>query len=92
MWLDAVEQAGSGESSRTALSETDQFLERMMMGLRLRDGIDLDTVTIPDEHSNMLEKLDILAGDGLVDRAGPRLSLTKAGRPLLNAVLRELLA
>ena len=32
-----MEQAGSGESSRTALSETDQFLERMMMGLATDD-------------------------------------------------------
>ncbi|EYD74148.1 Radical SAM family enzyme, similar to coproporphyrinogen III oxidase, oxygen-independent [Rubellimicrobium mesophilum DSM 19309] len=88
-WLQRVEEDGSGESGREALSEVEAAEERLMMGLRLREGVEmgrlgaLDGLGIPAEE---------LAGMGLVAVEDGRLRTTAAGRPVLNAVLRELLA
>ena len=82
-WLDAV-LSGRPVEERTALSPQEVRDERIMMGLRLRDGV-------PEE---VLEGIATQGVEelGLVERAAGRVRLTEAGRPLLNAVLRELLA
>ena len=39
-WLEAVERDGSGVSLRAAVSGPEQAVEMLMMGLRLREGVD----------------------------------------------------
>ena len=57
-----------------------------MMGLRLRDGIDLgDDYHLIYNNINKLRKL------GMLEKVDGTLQLTPAGRPLLNAVIRDLL-
>ena len=90
-WLTAVDQ-GTGESLRTALAGPDQAVEYLLMGLRLRDGIDLsryDRLAGAPLASSTLGHLQEI---GVVDVEGESLRVTEAGRPLLNAILRELLA
>ena len=86
-WINAVESSGSGESVRAALSVQDQFEESTMMGLRLVEGID----------SNVLDRFNIskineLEDIGLLDITQERIRATRSGRPVLNFILRELLA
>lgn len=90
-WLDAVERCGTGERERTAMSERERGEEYLMMGLRLSDGIHLGR--LGDIHSELLDekRLAELAELGLLERNGTRLRTTRSGRPLLNAILRELL-
>jgi len=88
-WLEAVEMKGSGESERMALSDDEHAQEYLMMGLRLAEGIPVAGVQLID---NIREKLQAVMDDGLLALDGDRLSLTECGRPLLNAVLRALLA
>ena len=83
-WLSAVRSDGSGESLRTWLTSDDVREEKVLMGLRLAEGV-------PIHFFDNLKKISSLGEDGLVEVVGKRLRLTRRGKPLLNAVLRDLL-
>ncbi|MBT8455937.1 MAG: radical SAM family heme chaperone HemW [Alphaproteobacteria bacterium] len=87
-WLKQVEETGSGESPRDVISMDDQATERVLMGLRLTDGVELSSSQV-DKLSNNINELRV---SGFLGLDGQRLYLTDKGRPLLNAILRELLA
>ncbi|WP_316013364.1 radical SAM family heme chaperone HemW [Roseobacter sp. HKCCA0434] len=84
-WLDerAVE--------RTALSRRDQALECLLMGLRLAEGVSRSRVEALDAEIFDPDAIARLEDDGLVSQDRDRLTITKTGRPLTNAILRELL-
>ena len=86
-WIEAVRQ-GLGSERREALTDEAVYEERMMMGLRLRDGIDGANLLI----KNKVHEINCLLDIDVLDLSDGRLRLTPAGRPLLNAVLRQLLA
>ena len=86
-WLSAVAER-SGQETRTRLSPEEQEEERVMMGLRLTDGIAVE----PAMYLDKVNRINNLADTQLLELADNRLRLTPEGRPLLNAVLRELLA
>jgi len=89
-WLERAETQGSGELSSEALTSEDQFSEFLLMGLRLREGVDLarldslKPVEFEMNYNGLIESghLEIEAG---------RLRTSALGRPVLNAVLREIL-
>lgn len=87
-WLKAVRD-GIGQEGRTALTSEAVTEEKVMMGLRLARGIPLPSDQAISDKINYINKL---TDNALIDTAGGRMRLTEAGRPLLNAVLRELLA
>lgn len=84
LWLSAVEQSGSGYESQLAITQDDARTEAIMMGLRLAEGISVSLVSG--------NNLNDLMSDGLLEVRSERIRATAKGRPLLNAVLRELLA
>ena len=89
-WLAQVRKTGNGEAAREALSEADQFTEFLLMGLRLTDGVDRARFAgqWSDELYNNINRLiDI----GMISMDDRRLWVTPEGRPILNAVLRQLL-
>jgi putative oxygen-independent coproporphyrinogen III oxidase len=89
-WIAAVEQTGSGMAERTPLAPPDQATEMLMMGLRLAEGVDLARyAALAGAQPGGLHELGHL---GLVAVEGARLWVTAAGRPVLDAVLRRLLA
>ncbi|MHA3979680.1 radical SAM family heme chaperone HemW [Halovulum sp. GXIMD14794] len=89
-WLKAVQQAGHGLVTEDPVPASDQAEEYLMMALRLAEGASLD------RHARLggtvLTALPELATEGLLTQDGDRIAVTARGRPLLNAVLRELLA
>lgn len=85
-WLDAVTTGGTGESVRSIVTEEEQLEEKVMMGLRLAEGINLPTLPGLDR-----ERFARLERGGWITRKGGTLMVTAAGRPILDAVLRELL-
>ena len=89
-WLAQVLQTGNGESGRTALSADDQMAEFLLMGMRLEDGVELGRFSgfLNDVFYNKINSLIDLE---MVSLDGTRLKATANGRPVLNAVLRELL-
>ncbi len=84
-WLNAVSD-GSGENVRTTLTEQDDVEERLMMGLRLEEGIK------ETKFSEYINKFNDLIEIGMLERSQERVRTTPAGRRVLNAVIRELLA
>jgi putative oxygen-independent coproporphyrinogen III oxidase len=92
LWLNAVETTGTGEFARDTLSGSDQATEYLLMGLRISGGIDvtrfsgLGGTTFNSNKINQLRDNEVINFDGTI------LSTTDKGRPLLNAVIRELLS
>ena len=90
-WLQQVESAGTGEMPREALTAEERLAEFVLMGLRLADGIALDRFEAlggGDYMKNIKRLIDsgnLLTEHGMV-RVAPDY------RPVLNAVLREVLA
>lgn len=88
-YIAAVRRAGTAEAGGEDLTPRQRLGEAMVLGLRLRDGVDLDEVrarfapcgVAPDPGA-----LDRLEGDGLLERRGPRLRLTDRGVRLANEV------
>ncbi len=89
-WL-AQAEAGNGDSLTAPLPLPDQAIEYLMMSLRLSEGTDRTRLArlglLPDPVV-----LSHLSGLGLLDVTPARLTATQAGRRVLNAVLRDLLA
>ena len=83
-WLSAV-QRGTGVETIAPLTPRDAAEERLMMGLRVHAGVDLRQIDYRPRN------LAVLQEDGLIELDGPVLRLSRKGRPLLNAILRELM-
>jgi len=90
-WLNSV-ATGSGESLRDPLPLAEQATEYLLMGLRLRDGIDMERHARLAGRPLEAARLAHLEEIGMVRITGNRLCATESGRAVLNAVLRALLA
>lgn len=86
-WLNRVEANGTGESLRTYLTCSQEFEERVMMGLRLTNGLPISLVS----EENLIRKINNLSEIKLLTVTDDRIRLTAKGRPLLNAILQEIL-
>lgn len=93
-WLNAVERNGHGCQSETPLSAVDRVREALMMGLRLKEGVDLSDLarwTGSDRHTLIdADACDTLSGHGLLDVKGDRLRITPQGMLLLDAILPQI--
>lgn len=87
-WLESVAKNGAGEAIRAELTQEDILNEALMMGLRLRDGISLDRLRALGFE---LQRAEALVASGHLQITEAQLRTTDLGRPILNAVLRELL-
>jgi oxygen-independent coproporphyrinogen-3 oxidase len=84
--LDSGESPAAG---RETLDDRARLTERVMLGIRLRDGLAL--TELPDSATQLLPQL---TSWGLADHsaaANGRVSLTQRGRLMADAVVRELL-
>ncbi|UDY34385.1 radical SAM family heme chaperone HemW [Dermatobacter hominis] len=75
-WAGRVPAAGS-----EVLDPSQRSMERVMLGIRLAEGLPLDVVPVPGAVAALVD-------DGLVDVVGDRLVLTQAGRLLADTVVR----
>jgi putative oxygen-independent coproporphyrinogen III oxidase len=93
-WLEQVEQAGSGERTRAALSVEHQIEELLVMGLRLAEGVDLARLRTlarrPLERILDLAAMERFADDGWLELGGGRLVASASGRQRLNGILAGL--
>lgn len=88
-WLAAV-RSGSGELPRSALPMEEQATEYLLMSMRLAEGMDILRYERLAGRRLDPARVATLADMGMVESDGRRLRTTGAGRPLLNAILREL--
>ena len=88
-WLEVVEQRDVGPETRESLSGTDWTVEALLMGLRLADGVPWERLG-PNlsDYMSKIKELD----KGMVEVTETGLRVLPAYRPVLNAVLREILA
>lgn len=91
LWLQSVEQRGSGELPREALPLEDQAVEFLLFGLRLSEGIDPERYRALSGTDLPAEKLADLGELGLVETVDGRIRATREGRAVLNGVIRELM-
>ena len=89
-WLDAS-HAGLTEKPREILSSDDQASEFLMMGLRLKEGIDLKRYESLAGRSLSTKKITQMEDIGMISCESANLQVTAKGFMVLNAILAELL-
>ncbi|OWK33417.1 radical SAM family heme chaperone HemW [Sphingomonas dokdonensis] len=90
-WLAAVERNGHGLEAEEPLAPEMQASEALLMGLRLREGVDLARIaalagTTPDA---LVDSRAVARLPDLIRREGDRLRVTEQGMLLLDAILPE---
>ena len=85
-WVAALATGASPEHDRETLTPEERRHERVLLELRIADGLPIDVLTVT-EH----QRLAGFVADGLVSIADGRARLTLAGRLLADAVTRDLL-
>ncbi len=83
-WLNAIARNGHGAQEEAPLTATERAHEALLMGLRLREGVDLARIGPGWVDEAAVARL---AGQGLVAREGDWLGVTEAGMLLLDAIL-----
>jgi oxygen-independent coproporphyrinogen-3 oxidase len=95
-WIAAVDRDGDGIAAETALSRAGQASEALLMGLRLTEGVNLADIgeRFGFGAADLIDagKLALHLRLGLVRQEGPRLRVTAAGMPLLDALLADLVS
>jgi oxygen-independent coproporphyrinogen-3 oxidase len=93
-FLAAVARNGHGIAEERVLGPREQAAEALLMGLRLREGIDPDALAARFglDPATILEadRLAFLESLGFVWREARRIGITASGMPLLDALLPEL--
>ncbi|ATX64704.1 radical SAM family heme chaperone HemW [Roseinatronobacter bogoriensis] len=91
IWLDQVERVGHGEQTREVIPSPEQALEYLMMSLRLTEGSDLQRYQALAGAPLEVSRITSLVDQGFLLRQDGKIMATEQGRPVLNAVLRELI-
>ncbi|SNY90468.1 coproporphyrinogen III oxidase, anaerobic [Cohaesibacter sp. ES.047] len=90
-WLKRVEERGTGALDEDILTLEQQGDECLIMGLRVKEGINLDRYAAMAGRSISDRRIDDLVSEGLLDRIEPRrIRATRKGFLLLNALVAEL--
>ena len=93
-WLAAVADKGDGMAEERALSRGEQASEALLMGLRLREGVDLAALSqrFGFSPADLIEpdKAEFYLRQNLLWQDAGRLGVTEAGMPLLDGLLSEL--
>ena len=92
-WLERVERQGHGITEDEPLDREAQGDEMLLMGLRLKEGVDLTRYRMMTGRPIDPARLTLLAADGFVEPApGGRLRATPEAWPVLDAVVADLAA
>jgi putative oxygen-independent coproporphyrinogen III oxidase len=89
-WLEAVEAGRLPEEERETLGPEALYEERLLLGLRLRSGLDLGRLWADHGIAPRKAELDRLVRDGFVEPLGPRFRLTSRGAHLHQEISARL--
>ena len=90
-WLAAVARNGQGIAEIRDLAPAERGIEALLMGLRLREGVDLGRIArLAGREPVDRAAVARLAGHGLLSLDGERLRATEAGMLVLDTVLAEI--
>lgn len=95
-FLNAVARNSHGAQREDALSPAEQAREAMLMGLRLREGVDLANIArrtgVAIDALIDADAAQRLSGYGLVIQSGNRITVQPDGMLLLDRILAELVS
>jgi oxygen-independent coproporphyrinogen-3 oxidase len=92
-FLSAFVRNGNGISEEATLSPSEAADEALVMGLRLREGVDVDAISRRFGRPVVdWDRVDRLVGSGHLRRTDTHIALTAAGRLLLDHILGEIVA
>jgi putative oxygen-independent coproporphyrinogen III oxidase len=95
-FLAAVARNAHGLKSEDALDPPTQAMEALLMGLRLRQGVDISVLSdrFSIDSGNLLDwrAVEKLCGLGFINRSKENLQVTMQGFPLLDAILPQIVA
>jgi oxygen-independent coproporphyrinogen-3 oxidase len=91
-WLAQVEQAGNGLVVNEPVTRAEQADEYLLMGLRLREGIDLSRYMALAGAPLDPKQIATLKEHGFIDDTGGVLRVTASGFPLLDSIVADLAA
>jgi oxygen-independent coproporphyrinogen-3 oxidase len=92
-WLMRVETNGDGVVSDELLTRVEQADEFLLMGLRLAEGIDPARYAAFAGHPLDAARIAMLGAEGMLEATPDgRLRVTRAGFPVLDAVVADLAA
>ncbi len=94
-WAERVEREGHGWVEATPLTRSQETDERLLMGLRLKEGVDLERLAAQGGVDPPAAAIAELTALGLLERipgpaAGRRIRATPKGRFVLNEVVLRL--
>ena len=90
-WLAAAEGDAAEITIRSEVEPEDQGAEMLMMGLRLREGVDPGRYARLTGRELPAFRIAELSSLGLLELDGSRIFATESGRIVLNAVIKQLL-
>jgi putative oxygen-independent coproporphyrinogen III oxidase len=90
-WLNAVARNGHGAQSETPLSGRERATEALLMGLRLREGVDLARIRSISGLTDIVDNdaIQRLATHNLLTLNNDHLTVTETGMLLLDSILAE---
>lgn len=91
-WLSLVESKGHGLVIDEPVSQSEQADEYLLMGLRLREGIDLARYRELSGEALDPGQIAALRDGGLIEEASGGLRVTEAGFPILDSIVADLAA
>lgn len=86
-YIETVRQTGVGWAETEALLPSDAAEERLMLGLRMTEGVALSALAPLDLEARIASLVD----EGFLSDSPNRLAATPSGRKVLDAVIRALL-
>lgn len=91
-FISAMARNGNGLVEEEALLPDEAAREALVMGLRLTEGINPLALARRIGVDRLVDQaaVDRLTAHGLIERTGPRIATTEAGRLLLDAILAEI--
>lgn len=91
-WLNHVlnDENSLNFEEKTLISPYEQAQEQLIMGLRLKEAFDLDTLALPWSHVICEKALNQLEMEGYVVRKNTFIEITHEGRLRLNGVIEHL--
>lgn len=86
-WLERVKKIQNGDVICTQMTEQAVIEERLLMGLRMANGIGMPLTWIKNKSFIINELMD----QNLIEESDNIVKTTNQGRPLLNAIIQKLL-
>jgi oxygen-independent coproporphyrinogen-3 oxidase len=89
-WMEAVDAGQLPDAEREPLGPAELYEERLLLGLRLFSGLDLESLWAAQGVPPRTETLAALQRDGFVEQVGHRVRLTRTGAHLHGEITARL--